>query len=123
MASSKKVGCAGLELHTGFGLLTDAGTQTKTDAVIALAHSLRAKGGFPYASAKLEMDVDSVRVEFFRGKDAARHLRAHPELFTGIVAPTKPGCPPSTAQTCSIASLANPSYSWQGGTSRIRWWT
>lgn len=63
----------------------------KVDAVYDCAQTLRQKGGIPYASAKLEMEDDGARVEFFRGKDAARHLRAHPELMANLVAPTKPG--------------------------------
>ncbi|CAD7695640.1 unnamed protein product [Ostreobium quekettii] len=47
----------------------------------ALADTLRARNGVPWNYAKLELGHGAVRVEYFRGKDFARHFRANPELL------------------------------------------
>lgn len=58
----------------------------------ALADQLREKKGVPWASAKLEVaDGESRHVEFIRGKDLARFLRAAPEKLEGLVQPVRPG--------------------------------
>ncbi len=57
-----------------------------------LSEKLREKAGVPFASAKLELqDGSGTIVEFVRGKDLARYLRAHPEKMDGLVKPAKEG--------------------------------
>jgi hypothetical protein len=49
------------------------------DPVRAAADLLRkAKSGLPQAEAKLELQENSRYVEYFRGKDLARYIEAHP---------------------------------------------
>ena len=62
------------------------------DAYKALADQLREKKGVDYANAKLEQpDGDGEIIEFVRGKDLARFLRAAPEKMEGLVQPVRPG--------------------------------
>lgn len=57
-----------------------------------LADQLREKKGVDYASAKLEQaDGDGQHIEYVRGKDLARYLRAAPEKMEGLVQPVRPG--------------------------------
>ena len=57
-----------------------------------LADSLREKKGVPWAEAKLEQeDGEGTHVEFFRGKDFARHFRANPGQLEAALTNQKPG--------------------------------
>jgi hypothetical protein len=57
-----------------------------------LADQLREKKGVTYANAKLELtNGDGEIIEFVRGKDLARFLRAAPEKMDGLVQPIRPG--------------------------------
>ena len=62
------------------------------DGYRLLADTMREKKGVDYANAKLEgPDGDGEIIEFVRGKDLARYLRAHPEKMDGLVQPIRPG--------------------------------
>ena len=62
------------------------------DGYRLLADTMREKKGVDYANAKLEgPDGDGEIIEFVRGKDLARYLRAHPEKMEGLVQPVRPG--------------------------------
>mmetsp|Transcript_28438 Transcript_28438/g.62577 ORF Transcript_28438/g.62577 Transcript_28438/m.62577 type:complete len:308 (+) Transcript_28438:149-1072(+) len=57
-----------------------------------LADQLREKKGVQYATAKLEQENgEGDYVEFFRGKDFARYLRAAPDKMEGLVQAVRPG--------------------------------
>ncbi|GAX73131.1 hypothetical protein CEUSTIGMA_g584.t1 [Chlamydomonas eustigma] len=62
------------------------------DPYKVLADQLREKKGVDYANAKLELtNGDGEIIEFVRGKDLARFLRAVPEKMDGLVQPIRPG--------------------------------
>lgn len=68
------------------------GTDQEVCTYKKLADQLREKKGVEYGTAKLEVaDGESKHVEFVRGKDLARHLRASPEKMEGLVQPIRPG--------------------------------
>ena len=56
-----------------------------------LADSLREKKGVPWSAGKFEgPDGDGAYVEFFRGKDLARYMRANQDKLSAVV-PLRPG--------------------------------
>ena len=70
----------------------DTNHKRAPDAYRCLADQLRERKGVVYASAKLEgQDGDGEIVEYVRGKDLGRFLRAAPEKMEGLVQPVRPG--------------------------------
>lgn len=67
------------------------GKAKEGDPVKQLADALRDKKGVPWRAGKFEgPDGDGTYVEFFRGKDLARYLRANQDKLSTVV-PLRPG--------------------------------
>ena len=63
--------------------MTSKSLQDPVERLKKLGESLRNRGGINYNTAKLEQRHETIRVEFFRGKDFERYFAAHPEILDG----------------------------------------
>lgn len=55
--------------------------QDPNERLQKLGLSLRTRNGIESGLAKLKLRSETVRVEFFRGKDFERYFEAHPEAL------------------------------------------
>ena len=61
--------------------MTSKSLQDPVERLKKLGESLRNRGGIDWNTAKFELRHESVRVEFFRGKDFERYFAAHPYIL------------------------------------------
>lgn len=63
--------------------------QEPVERLKKLGDLLRNRTGVDYSTAKFDLRHESVRVEFFRGKDFERYFLANPELLDEYVGRSK----------------------------------